>query len=103
MQPRHLTFEEPKSLEESERPLTGNHENGSWLKDQQKSVYAEKFLYQQKNDFAPRRAVVKIRSLLSSIIEYAPPPNKFFQPRFKYYCSDSDPNYYVMHYRNVLP
>ena len=31
--------------DEKNQPLTGNHEKGCWLKDQQKSVCAEKFLY----------------------------------------------------------
>lgn len=48
------------------------------------------------------RAVVKIRSLLSSTIEFAPPPDKFSQPQLKYFCGDSNPDYHIMHYRNVM-
>lgn len=31
-----------------------------------------------------------------------PSPKKFSQPRFKSFCSDSDLDYHIMHYQNVM-
>ncbi|CAN6560432.1 unnamed protein product [Malus baccata var. baccata] len=80
VEPQHLSLDEPESLEEPKRHQLQNRD---MTRDAPKKTPPR----------SPGRVGMKVKSPLSSTIKYVPLLDKFSKSRFKYFCSDFDPNY----------
>lgn len=76
-------------------PYKNNRVNDLW-------TWKARGLVRECHPRIPSRPTVRVRNPFSLVNEDMSSPIKFFQTRFKSYRGNSNPDYHIIHYRNVM-